>query len=93
MFAPTHPLAYSDGNVLEHRKVLHDAGVEIPEGWHVHHRNGNKLDNRLENLEVLPAAEHHRRHAREQGFVVNQFGVWPLEAAHGGRGNEWVCRG
>ena len=53
-------------------------GIEIPEGHHVHHINGDKLDNRLENLEVVDASEHHRRHVREQGYVVNQYGVWPL---------------
>lgn len=52
------------GMILEHRAVLHDAGVEIPDGWHVHHKNEVKTDNRLENLEVIEIAEHTRLHHR-----------------------------
>lgn len=78
---PHHPLAGKDGNVLAHRLVLHDAGIAIPDGWNVHHKNGNKQDNRLENLEVLPKSEHHRLHIREAGCVVNQYGTWSLRSA------------
>lgn len=34
----------------------------------VHHRNGDKRDNRPENLEVLTNAEHSRLHALERGL-------------------------
>lgn len=78
VWAPGHPMANADGYALEHRKVLFDAGVDVPEGHHVHHLNGNKTDNRRENLAVIDEAEHHRHHAREAGFVVNQYGTWPL---------------
>lgn len=78
VYAPGHPLANKDGNILEHRKVLHDAGIQVPPGWHVHHRNENKLDNRLENLEVLPPRMHTREHLKRVGYVVNQFGRWPV---------------
>lgn len=33
---------------------------------HVHHLNGDPLDNRAENLEVLSAEEHRRHHADER---------------------------
>jgi hypothetical protein len=59
---PDHPCAGPKGTVLEHRMVLYDAGVD-PTGYDVHHRNGDKGDNRLENLELVPHGEHARRHA------------------------------
>jgi hypothetical protein len=75
-----HPLASTDGNALAHRIVLYNAGIEIPDGYDVHHRNGDKLDNRLENLEVLTDAEHTLYHLNERGWVTNQYGTFPLKA-------------
>ena len=60
---PGHPLADRLGRVREHRLVLHEAGIEIPPGFEVHHINGDRRDNRLENLEVLSPKEHRQRHA------------------------------
>jgi len=41
----------------EHRVV-----TNAPKGTHVHHINGNTLDNRVENLLVLTHAEHMKEH-------------------------------
>ena len=46
----------------EHRLVWEKAHGPIPEGYIVHHKNGDKFDNRLENLEILTHAEHSRHH-------------------------------
>ena len=32
---------------------------EIPKGFHVHHKDGNKQDNKADNLEIVSTLEHH----------------------------------
>lgn len=74
LWKPEHPLARADGYVSEHRFVLHEAGVEIPPGAHVHHVNGVKDDNRIENLTVLSPADHTNEHIGAGDVVPNQYG-------------------
>ena len=51
----------------EHRHVVEQAtGIRLKRNLHVHHKNENKTDNRLDNLEVLTKSEHARRHRLEQ---------------------------
>jgi hypothetical protein len=80
VWCPGHPLASAYGYVLEHRLVAWENGLlTSPDpSLHVHHKNETKTDNSPANLEVLTSSEHTRRHVAEAGFVVNQYGIWPL---------------
>ena len=56
----------------EHRIIWRRHKGEIPKGWHVHHKDGNRVNNDIENLELIDGAEHARMHRRERagGYVV-----------------------
>lgn len=59
LYEPTHPAAYKNGRVLEHRVVVEQRiGRLLKPDEHVHHINGKKDDNRSENLMVLGHIEH-----------------------------------
>jgi hypothetical protein len=58
-----HHRANKGGYVQESIIVWEDQyGQKIPEGWVVHHKNGEKGDNRPENLEAMPDKKHRRLH-------------------------------
>ncbi|HSW57882.1 MAG TPA: HNH endonuclease signature motif containing protein [Dehalococcoidales bacterium] len=56
-------LRYSDSNYLVHRRIKEkEIGRRLVKGEIVHHKNGNKQDNKPENLELLTAKEHYKKH-------------------------------
>lgn len=50
---------------LEHRWLWEEAYGPIPAGYDIHHRDGNKLNNTLENLELVA----HQAHAQHHGAL------------------------
>ena len=50
-----------------HRLVWEAANGPIPAGYVIHHKNRNRADNKLENLQCLTQAEHLRLH---KGMVI-----------------------
>lgn len=62
-----HPLADPIGYAYEHLLVWVKAGNPKPEsGESLHHKNGVKTDNRLENLELLTQSQHVTLHNMER---------------------------
>ncbi len=60
---PTHPHANSGGYVREHRLVMEQMiGRLLDPAEVVHHKNGQKQDNRPENLELFSKNSDHLRH-------------------------------
>lgn len=45
-----------------HVEVWKAANGPVPKGWHVHHRDGNYLNNDLGNLEIVQLGRHTAKH-------------------------------
>lgn len=54
-----------------HRVVWEYFNGEIPEGYHVHHLDGDRSNNDIENLALLPGLDHITAHAREESRREN----------------------
>lgn len=64
MVVPNHPNATKHGYVLEHRIVVENhIGRLLSSDEVVHHINGNKKDNCIENLNLMSRKEHNAYHS------------------------------
>lgn len=62
----------------EHRKVWRESYGEIPKGFHIHHKDGNKLNNSIENLELVSISEHLSNHAKKNNLGKDRVGCEPI---------------
>lgn len=67
IYYPKHPDSNAEGYILEHRLVMErHIGRRIRPDEVVHHKNHDRADNRIENLELLTFKEHAALHMRER---------------------------
>ena len=70
IYYPKHP-STSNGHVYEHRLVVEEylsslMGIKVylDRFMNVHHKNGNRQDNRIENLELTTVDLHGKYHGK-----------------------------
>src|SRR4051794_36225813 len=57
-----------------HQELWKAAHGPIPTGMHVHHRDGDPLNNVLDNLECITEAEHNERHRQARSERASRPG-------------------
>lgn len=71
VYRPDHPSAPIHGMCFRSRVVWWlETGSKPPDGWVIHHKNHDKLDDRFENLQVMTRAEHASHHNPKSHVTV-----------------------
>lgn len=95
LYMPDHPEARHRPYVFEHRVVMEQhLGRRLGPEEVVHHINGNRADNRVENLEVFPDNGAHMRHEFANRWARHYErcqACGTTERRHEARGLCWKC--
>lgn len=66
-----------------HQEIWRDANGPIPDGYEIHHKDHNPLNNALENLELISIADHHAHH--DAGYTPEELRILRQRAEHARR--------
>ena len=85
---------YQKNGVRLHRLVWQDANGEIPKNCHIHHKDEDKTNNKLDNLECLSFSDHAKIHDTEEKKQLSRKNIKKAQIAaclwHGSEeGKEW----
>jgi hypothetical protein len=70
-----YPTIFVNGkNVLLHRYIWEKERGEIPDGYEIHHKDKNRSNYSVDNLELINIKDHHRKHAIENGLGKSNKG-------------------
>lgn len=87
-----HPMSDKDGYILEHRLVMAEHECRSLETWEmVHHRNGIKDDNRIENLKIVCRHSHAAEHLKEYDDGFRDGYEAGYQAGYAERGELSAC--
>ncbi len=56
----------NSGKYVHRTQAEKKLGGKIWKGYVVHHKNGNKQDNRMSNLQVMSRSQHSKLHAKKR---------------------------
>ena len=60
-----YPTIFVNGkNVLLHRYVWENERGKILDGYEIHHKDKNRLNYSVDNLELVKIEDHHRKHGK-----------------------------
>lgn len=76
-----YPMADKHGRVRVHRLIMAENLGRVLEPWElVHHKDGNKLNNSLDNLEILKSLEHFQFEALIREVKILRARIQELES-------------
>lgn len=76
LLEPDHPDAWKNGRILEHRLVMEKhLKRRLGRNEHVHHRDRDRQNNAIANLELISPAEHTSLHKRQES---RQQKIWEI---------------
>jgi hypothetical protein len=75
-----------DGKLM-HRVVWEHFNGKIPDGHHIHHKDGDAGNNGIDNLECLPASTH--QHGHKTTPEALEYAKWHMETRMRPRAIEW----